>query len=724
MFHGETSVKQLFYHRGKGLQVLEVPTPHCKDHGALVDFRCSSISSGTETETIERGVLRTVQERPDVLRKMSVMVTKEGLSRTLDLVRDKLDQLVPMGYSAAGVVAEVGQGVHDLSVGDRVACGGVGYANHAECGFVPRNLIVRMPEGVSHQEGAFVSLGAIALQGVRRAALKLGERVFVLGLGLVGQLTVQVLRASGVRAIGADLMPERVELAKSLGMDSGFVFDQNDPQKAVSDFTAGRGVDAIIICASSKNDGLINRILPLSKDRGTIVIVGDVPLTLDRTLFYAKELNLLISRSYGPGRYDVGYEEKGKDYPFEYVRWTENRNMEEFISLMAERKIDVNPLITGCYPLDRATEAYAALRENETKTLAVLFEYGHEETGKKDRRKAVIETTGLEKGDVLISVVGTGGMVRNVHLPNLKKIPSFRINGLMSVSGANNPNLAKRYGARYVTSEYDEILGDPALDCVLIASRHHLHAPMVIEAIEQGKHVFVEKPLALTYEECNRIAETWKRKPVKLMVGFNRRFSPLIRRAKDMVAEDSAPKIVSYRVNATQLPPDNWMNSLDEGGGLLLGEGCHFFDLFRFLLDEEPTEIFASALSGDDNSSAPFANAIVTVHFMGGSIASLVYTTKGNSRLPKERLEIFSGGTAIVVDDFRSMDVFGHRTFHKRYRHPQKGLYEEMLAFLNYLHEDDSSVPTVDDGIRATQCALKAMESIRLGTGVSFSGES
>jgi predicted dehydrogenase/threonine dehydrogenase-like Zn-dependent dehydrogenase len=695
---------------GGEVRVVEVPEPLVRRRAVLVRTSHSLISAGTEAAALGSGgrseslVLKAIRN-PALVRKVVERVSSHGLRQTAELVRTRVSTEMPTGYSCAGVVAEVGEGVEGLRAGDRVACAGVGHANHAGVNVVPRNLAVKLPDSVSFEEGAFATLGAIALQGLRRAAPALGEQVVVLGLGLLGQITAQLLRASGAVVIGVDLRPDRVARAQALGLAHGFTITERDFAAGVLERTGGHGADAVIVTAAGGDVGLLNRAFEACRKKGRVVLVGDVPIRIQRDRIYKKEIDFLISTSYGPGRYDPQYEEKGQDYPLAYVRWTEGRNLEEVLRLIAQGSLQVRPLIDGTFPVEDASRAYASLVA-ESRPIGVLLDYHLEPSTPTSARTYFPRrpASRTQTGGYGIGVVGYGLYFRSTLLPLIRKHAGFRLASVCARSGLTVRGAVESDGFPKGTTNYQELLDDPSVDVVYVATRHDLHYPIAKAAVEAGKAVFVEKPMTMTTAEGRELSEAVARRKALLTVGFNRRFSPHAARLKDLLRVVATPRTLFYRVNAGALPPEHWLLDPIEGGGRLLGEGVHFFDLLVFLAGAEPT-LVQSASSPDQ----PRDEAAVTMQFADGSVGTLVYTGRGAPAAGKERVEVFAGGATFIIDDYRGLEVHGLDQRGVRTRTIEKGQSEQLENFYRALKGEADLGVTAEDGLRATWCAEMAV---------------
>jgi predicted dehydrogenase len=621
-----------------------------------------------------------------------------------------------VGYSAAGQVVAVGEGITDLAAGDMVACAGAGQANHADYVSVKRNLVCRIPAGCPVNVAASTTVGAIAMQGVRRAAPQLGERVAVLGLGLIGQITAQLLRAAGCDVVGLDLDASRVERARALGMRDGAT-DPDAFKAVVRDATGGRGADRTLITAATKSAAVVNLAMDVTRAKGTVVIVGDVGLKIERDQFYRKEIDLLMSTSYGPGRYDASYEVDGHDYPFGYVRWTENRNMQSYLELIAGGRIDVGPLIDRVISVDEAPGVYRALADGTTTLpLGVLIRYPDDTRDlpePSDSTRTVIRGhRSAPAGPLAYALVGAGAFGTSMLVPQMKKRRDrFFLKAVVSRNAAQGGNFAREHQVEVLTSDLDQVLDDPAIDAVVIATRHHEHADQVARALEAGKHVFVEKPLAITWADLDRIAALYRTldpAPI-LMVGFNRRFSPALSAVKNLIGAHRAPIIVNYRLNAGYIPLDHWVHGA-HGGGRNIGEACHMYDVFRFLTGASARSLSAEAI---DPGTLPYRrddNFSATITYEDGSLAHLLYTALGPKGLAKEHIEIFCDGETYVVDDFKRVLQGSDGSVLWQSEEADKGHFEELSRFGDAIAAGGSSPVSFDELIESSAVALHVQD--------------
>ncbi|MDX2034592.1 MAG: bi-domain-containing oxidoreductase [Blastocatellia bacterium] len=689
------------------LKVDEAPETICKRGGVLVANVASLISAGTEKMAVDfaqKSLMGKAQERPDLVRQVMRKLKRDGVMNTINTVRARLEAPLALGYSCAGVVREIGAGAEEFRVGDRVACAGMNYASHAETVFVPKNLTVKIPEGVSFDEAAFVTLGAIALQGVRTAEVKLGDTAAVIGLGLLGQLTVQILKAAGCRVIGIDLEQAKIDLARAFGADE-VVRRSEDVERRIAEFTDGHGVDAVIVAAAADTNDPIELAGVIARDRAIVSMVGAVRMEIPRKIYYEKELQLRLSRSYGPGRYDAAYEEQGIDYPIGYVRWTERRNMQEFLRLIATGAVRLGPLITHRFPIEQAETAYEIITGKRREPyLAVLLQYAPQTPG----TTVVVLREQAAAGEIRLGLIGAGNFAKSVLLPRLAKSRGVQLAGIATATGRNAKAIGEQYGFGFCTTDYRELLGREEINTVLIATRHDTHARMTAECLRAGKAVFVEKPLAIDHEGLEEIQAAGQPVP-RVMVGFNRRFSPLSTQLKAFFTA-AGPLAITYRVNAGEIPKESWIQA-DEGGGRIVGEVCHFVDLLQFLTDAAPTEVFAfAAVSGVDTLT-------IVLKFADGSIGNINYFATGDRGFPKERVEVYGGGRVAVLDDFRTLETWrdGKRALTRRVSQ-EKGFDQELAAFLDAVRTGSDMPIPWPSLLATTMTTLRIVEALRCGT--------
>lgn len=708
-------MKQVFFRQG-ALVVDEVPPPALEPGCVLVRSAFSCLSPGTELAGLRasgKPLWSRILTEPQNVRKALQMVRERGLNETLRTVRGRVEAPRPTGYSLSGTVLAVGEGVSDLAPGERIACAGSEYAFHAEIVRVPRNLSVRVPEGVTEDAAATVTLGAIALQGIRRAQPTLGETFVVLGLGAIGQIAAQLLKANGCRVVALDVDPARVALARTLGADHGFSADEPGLHEAVFRATDGYGADGVLITASGPSDEIVSLAFRLCRKKGRVVLVGDVGLNLQRADIYEKELDFLVSTSYGPGRYDRRYEEDGLDYPIGYVRWTENRNMAEYLMLVDSGRVRVDGLVGARYPIDAAAQAFDSLRTRGS--LLALLEYPR--SGEPARKVPNPAARAASLGRLRLGLIGAGSFLKAGHLPALASLADrYAIRAVASRTGHNAQETARLTGAAYGTTDVDALLGDAELDAVLIATRHHLHAGLALRALRAGKHVLVEKPLALNRAELEEIRGFYAGReaaaPV-LLTGFNRRFSRYAAMVRERIARAGNAPMLDYRMNAGRLPPEHWVHG-PEGGGRNLGEACHIYDLFTFLTDAKVSSVRAAALAprgayyrADDNFS-------VLLAFEGGAVATLLYTAMGSSDQPKEQMEVFCDGEIQRLDDYRSLAVSRAQAPLLQTAQPEKGLREQLASFHAGVTGGAWPIPLWQQ-IQAMEIALRVNDELRAG---------
>lgn len=713
-------MKQVIVSEGK-VSLHDVPAPMAQPGTVVVQVDHSCVSIGTEMSGVQatgRSLAQRVMQQPQHVQKVMDLVRSEGVASAVRLVRDRLSVELPTGYSCAGRIVEVGEGVDGYKIGDRVACAGAQYAYHAEYVCIPTNLAILIPEGVDFAEASTVALGSIALQGIRRAAPTLGEIFAVVGLGFLGQLTVQMLKANGCRVIGIDVDRNRIATARAHGLDWGLHPDDVEEVDAVVRLTGGIGADAVIITAASQSDEIVSAAFRMCRKKARVVLVGDVGLDLRRADFYAKELDFLISASYGPGRYDEKYEEGGLDYPIGYVRWTEGRNMTEYLRLIADRRIDLSSLAKRTYPLAEAADAYSSLKAAADKPLLVLLSYASETASIPARRLELpivgARAVGAER--IRIGVIGAGGFAKGMHLPNLAEMPDlYELRAIASRTGHNAAATAKRFGAGYCTTDHNELLRDPAIDAVIVATRHDTHARLALEALRAGKHVLLEKPLALSVDEVDAIEAFYGEggidKPL-LLTGFNRRFSPLIQKIAEGVARRSNPMIINYRMNAGYIPLDHWVHGA-EGGGRNLGEACHIYDLFTFLTQSEVVSVEAKGIIPQTDFYSETDNFVATMRFKDGSIGTLTYTALGSTGFPKEAMEVYVDGSIYSLDDYRSLKVVGPRKDLVELRKADKGQKNQLKAFAQAIKTGETWPVPLWQQAQATLISLSVEALIR-----------
>lgn len=677
-------MKQILQNLASGeTSLADIPSPQVRDGRLLIQTSRSLVSVGTERMLVEFGkanLLDKARQQPDKVRMVLDKVKTDGVLPTFDAVRSKLDQPLPLGYCNVGTVLQVGQGVAGFFVGDRVASNG----KHAEMVCVPKNLCARVPDSVSDEAAAFTVIGAIALQGIRLVAPALGEAIVVTGLGLIGIITVQLLRAHGCRVLGIDFDAEKLELARRFGAEVVDLSSGGDPVAAALSFSRGRGVDGVLITASAKSNEPVHQAALMCRKRGRIVLVGVTGLELSRADFYEKELTFQVSCSYGPGRYDPLYEEGGQDYPFGFVRWTEQRNFEAVLDMLADRRLNVEPLISHRFPLEQATQAYELLGSGKS-SLGIILQYpdGAEKSEAELLNQMVkIVQTVRREDKVRIGVIGSGNYATQVLIPALSKTGAV-MKSVASATGVSGVHSGKKYGFEEATTDSAVLINDSDINTVVIATRHDSHARFVCEALKRGKHVFCEKPLALTREELREIERTYHevydnspsapfekegRNPIAgplLMVGFNRRFAPQVQKLKSLLAGVKEPKSFIMTVNAGTIPAEHWTQDKAVGGGRIIGEGCHFIDLLRFLADAPIVSVQAIGMGQAPGMAVRDDKVSFNLGFADGSFGTVHYLANGHKSFPKERLEVFCAGRVVQLDNFRRMRAYGWPGFAK-----------------------------------------------------------
>jgi predicted dehydrogenase/threonine dehydrogenase-like Zn-dependent dehydrogenase len=715
-------MKQLIqsYKTGE-LGLFDVPVPLCLDNGILIRTTCSLISAGTEKMIVDiakKSLVGKAQARPDLVRQVINKMQQEGIRNTLEKVMNKLDNPIPLGYSCAGIVTESGSKGGAIRLGTRVACGGASYASHSEFNFIPKNLYVPIPDNVDDTDAAFVTVGAIALQGVRQTNPTLGENIIVVGMGLLGQLTVQLLKANGCRVLGTDPDPAK----RIMGMRSGanLVCAPEEMIEASRGFTGGHGADAVIITASSKSDQLIYDAGEVSRMKGRVVIVGLVGMNIPRDIYYKKELEVKLSMAYGPGRYDPLYEEHGVDYPFPFVRWTENRNFEAFLNLVSEGKVRPKELITHRFPFADALKAYELISgESKENYLGIVLDYPREEKpfSPETDRIVVRGETKTEQGVIRSGLLGAGNFATSVILPHLKKNAAFRLTALCDASGITAHSTAKKHGINEISTSPDTFLAQGTFDAAFITTRHDSHARFVIQALKAGKNCFTEKPLCLNEEELSSIrtfleTEGSKAGAPVLQVGYNRRFSPLVQKMK--VTAGSSPMSINYRINAGIIPLSVWIQDPLVGGGRIIGEVCHFIDTCSFLAGSRVVSVMANVVRSSDTSIPQEDNINILLNYANGCTAHIGYFAYGNKQLPKEFIEVFAHDTAMQLHDFRKLITFhGRKKTKLASSNQDKGFRTEFAAFSEGIrkHEPPIGYESLFNTSMTTFAILKAVIS-------------
>jgi predicted dehydrogenase/threonine dehydrogenase-like Zn-dependent dehydrogenase len=690
------------------------------------------ISTGTETWTIDStdplspsDIVKSSSVATKAIKLSRQVVEGEGVKGFLDYVDYVRHPEMALGYSLSGTVVSVGRKVREITVGDRVACAGEGKASHAELVSVPRNLLAKVPDGVEMRHAAFSTIGAIALHAFRRSGAQVGDAVGVVGAGLVGNILAQIAGASGCKVVSLDLRDDRLQLAKEVGVDLCLRSDDPSLLQHISHFTNGRGLDSVFICAATSSSDPINLAASMARGKAKVVVVGRVGMDLQRKDFYQKELDLVMTRSLGPGRYDPTYEEKGVDYPIEHVRWTLNRNMEGFLELLRTGRVKLNNLIGAEYDVERADEAYAFL--NEQSKVAVLLKYeksgegrspavrdgggggGRQAVEKRERTANVPSVS----GKINVALVGPGNFAKEMLMPLLRRSPEYNLRWVVSSNPVNATRVQKRYGFEKATCDYDDVLKDRETNLVVISTPNNMHYRMVMDAIEADKPVFVEKPLCVTRQEFEDIKKAQSLHQVPVIVGFNRRYSPLVLKVKDKMSKMDGPFLMTLRVNAGFVPASRWIQDPALSGGRIIHECCHFFDLFNFLLDQSDPEILVQTAGVNGSTTVARDNLAVTLKYPDGSVASLIYTALGGKSMDRERLEVFGQGTSMVIDDFKELKTYGQVPTRTTLKGQEKGHAPEFNELSKLLHGEKSTVITTDEVIAATELTFRVDEALR-----------
>jgi polar amino acid transport system substrate-binding protein len=676
------------------IKLVDVPPPVVAPGCVLVRNAFSLVSAGTEKATVamaQASLVGKARLRPDLAKQVLGTLKREGIGATLRKVQSRLDQWKQLGYSSAGTILEVGEGVTGFAVGDRVACAGQDYASHAEVVLIPQNLCTKLPEGVTFEHAAYSTLGAIALQGVRQADARVGEAVAVIGLGLVGQLTVQILKAAGCVVFGVDVSEAACELAKTCGCDAVAVRPRDDVERIAAKLSNDFGVDAVIITASAPTNDPVDLAGRICRERGCVVMVGVTGMEVPRDIYYRKELDFRLSRSYGPGRYDPLYEEQGVDYPIGYVRWTEGRNMEAFAQLLAAKRIDVAALTTHTFPVDDGPKAYELITgKTGERVVGVLIQYSP--TVERPTVTIPKATSTASAKAVVLGVIGAGNYAQGVLLPLFKASADVTSRTVCTATGVKAQKVKEKFGFETCATDWHEVIADTAINTVLVATRHDLHAPIVCEALRAGKTVFVEKPLCLRGEQLDEIVKVINQTGnTRLLVGFNRRFAPFAAEARKL----SGPLVMRYRISVTPLPREHWVNNPDIGGGRILGEVCHFVDFLQFVSQSRPVSVFAQGFGAD--------NVQVALRFADGSVGAVDYFDVADAALQKEYFEVFGGGQHLVVTDFRD-----------------KGQAEEVRKFIAAVKTGGPMPMGLEEIVNSTRATLAVLRSMQSGQAVEL----
>jgi len=727
-------LKKLFINRKGRIILSDVKDPHIETVGSIVNTCYALISAGTEISIIKsskfqsQSPIKKFIKSKDFRRKAFSIFKKTSIKKFFKMFKEysgkKIDKnftspsinLTPIGYSCSGIIEETN--VKGYSVNDRVACGG---SNHAEKVYSPKNLSIKIPDNISLKEAAFATIGAIALNAIYRAKIKPGETVCIIGTGLIGLITIQLAKISGGIVFALDLINARLNLAKELGAD--FVFN---PQNfnfidEINKQTEGRGLDIVIICAASKSPKPLEDAIELVRDKGRIVLLGAIPINIPREKLYYKEADLLISRSYGAGRYDPYYEYEGFDYPEKYVPYTERRNMELFLNLISEKKVDVKSLITDIYPVDQANQAYNKLISDPLNTIAVLLDFTEKALKQENiSKKAKSEPI---KEELIIGLIGCGAFAQTMHLPHILSSNNYKIKAICTNHAKTAEFCKENYHPDYVTTDYKKLLKDTEINTLFIYTRHDTHKRFTIEALKANKNVFTEKPMGITFEECKEVYNAVINSKKNYIIGFNRRYSPFIKLAKDLLKNRNNPIIINYRIASKYISGNSWVYDPKIGGGPLIGELCHFTDLVLFLINSRPFELYATGGNLSHKNINTYDSCNLILKFENGSIANITYTDLNGPEMPKERIEIFSGDSAIFIDDFEKMITDGFDVGNLELPKQDKGHKEEIVHILNVNLGLEKPLITVKEAINAMNICFKTIESIRTNKPIKINGD-
>jgi predicted dehydrogenase/threonine dehydrogenase-like Zn-dependent dehydrogenase len=699
-------VRRIIDSKGK-VKIEEIPTPLVGDNQVLISNLYSLISSGTELGTINKDPIEMVKltlQDPWMRNEVKNLIFGGSINETVDIMKNELYLMRMFGYSGAGIVIDKGKNIHDIHVGDKVAYAAQG---HAEQVSAFANHVVKVPDSVDLRHAAFVTVGGIALQGLRRADVKIGEWIVIYGLGLVGQITVQLLLAAGAKVIGVDISEEKIALSDRVGLKYMINPKNENVIDAVMKITNGKGADSTIICAVSQDPVITNNAMKITRKQGKVVFVGIVKMELERKPFFERELDLLFSRAYGPGSYDDLYEKGRVDYPYPYVRWTEKRNLEEIIRLIEDKRINFELLIDSEYTINEAQVAFDRIRRHELKSVAILLSYPQETEIKKTITKSKNKKV-LAKDIINVGVIGAGNFTRNYHIPNLNRIKGFHIRGIATATGINAASSAKLYPVDYITTDYNELLNDKEIDLVIVATRHDTHAKIAAESAKAGKHIFVEKPIVMNIEEMESLKSAILENNVHFMAGYNRRYSPISISASKFITQ--LPVMIRYTVNIQHLPDTHWTLDDVEGGGRLIGESGHFFDLMNFFIKSKPVEVQAISLPVKEDIKTGLFNFAVQVKYENNSIGQLLYTSMGGPKLERENVEIFCGNKHVEIKDFKKMYV----NQKKKFGSGGMGHLEELQFLLNKIKSDPAACfEEVEKTLYADWICIKAQEFIK-----------
>ncbi|BBM81682.1 bi-domain-containing oxidoreductase [Candidatus Uabimicrobium amorphum] len=703
-------MKQLLQNLKTGeISIATLPEPSLQKGHLLIETATSLISAGTERMLLQfgrAGMIGKARQQPDKVKQVLYKIQQEGLLPTMEAVFSRLDEPMPLGYSNVGRIVAVGEDVANFQVGDRVVSNGA----HAEFVSIPQNLCAKIPDNVDDEQAAFTILGAIALQGIRLCQPTIGETVVVVGLGVIGQLAAQILHSSGVNVLATDMDATRVQIAQQLGIKALHITPDTDVVSYAIEESGGNGVDGVVITAATHSNEPIVQSAAMCRKRGRIVLVGVVGLDIPRNIFYEKELSFQVSCSYGAGRYDKLYEEKGHDYPIAYVRWTENRNFQTILQLISQQKLHILPLVSDKFRLEEAQTAYDKILSKE-KTLGVVLQYA----AQKNRETRIDFVTHKEQQQqIAVGIIGAGVFSKRTLLPILRK-QKVQVVGIASQRGLNASHLAKKYNIGYATSNYQDLLKDEKINAIFITTPHHLHAQMILECFRYKKHTFVEKPLCIHEKELDEISAAYKKLDnILFTVGFNRRFAPHSKKIQSLLANENAAKCIHITVNSGFLPSDHWLQDLKVGGGRIVGEGCHFIDLALFFAQSTITSVYATSIQSNAD------NVTLQLTFANKSIATIHYWSNGHKSYPKEKVEIYCNGKILILDNFKQLRGYGYPSFRKFHlRNQDKGHSNEVQCFFDSLQNAKSCI-SFAEMYQVTKTSFAAMESLKTGNAISL----
>lgn len=702
------------YSSMKGIVVKETPEPNVSRGSVKIRVAFSCISAGTEMSNIKAASQSLVQraiDKPQQLIDVVKMVGEDGLKTTVNRINAKREGLTSSGYSVSGVVVAVGAGVDNFKVGDLVSAGGAGIAQHQEYVVVPKNLVVHVPEGLNLAYASMGTVGSIAMHGVRRAGLTLGEYGVVVGCGLMGLLAIQMMKASGVKVACTDVNPARLQMAKELGADKVINSAEEDPVTAIQNWTNGYGADAVLFTAATHSDEPLSQSFRMCRRKGKVVLLGVSGMNIKREDIYKNEIDFCISTSYGPGRYDPEYENKGVEYPYAYVRWTENRNIYSFLELIRDGKINIDHIAPMIYPVDEADKAFGGIQSNPGEHIITILDYGYKENEQKESVKTIplAEHKPVGKDVITIGLIGAGNFAKNFLLPIVNTHPEkFHLKAVVNRSGDKALNVGNQYKAEVVSSDNNVIFNDPDIDLVMICTGHGSHADLVLKGLKAGKHVYVEKPLATTMEQLEEIKAFYAEgdtanKPC-LMVGFNRRFSKYAQEIKRVLDKRSAPVFIRYRMNAGFAPAEAWVHA---DGGRIIGEGCHLIDLMKYLVGSSVADCSVSAFQPKGGKYLSEDNRFIILEFTDGSVAEIEYFSCGSKELPKEFMEVHWENKSILMDDYHQLNGFSVKVKQLKDSTPQKGHKEEWMALYESLRKGENPIP-LDDIFKTTELSILA----------------